>query len=105
MPLQLKIKKLHPKAKIPHYPHAGDAAFDLYTTAAITIASRERVQIPTGLAFEIGEGYVGLIWDKSGLSHKIGLKTLGGVIDAGYRGEVFVGMMNCGENSYTFEEG
>lgn len=105
MSLKLKIKKLNPDAIIPSYGHDGDAAFDLHTTATVTIAPGERVQVPTGIAMAIPEGYVGLIWDKSGLSHKFGLKAMGGVIDAGYRGEVMIGMINLGDKEYTFEKG
>ena len=105
MPLSLNVKKLVADAKLPEYAHHGDAAFDLYIPETLTIKPGERVQIPTGVAMEIPYGYVGLIWDKSGLSHKYGLKTLGGVIDAGYRGEVKVGMINLGTEAYTFEKG
>ncbi len=105
MALKLKIKKLSPDAVIPKYAHAGDAAFDLYSIEDVVIKPNERLQIGTGLAMEIPDGYVGLIWDKSGLSHKSGLKTLGGVIDSGYRGEVKVGMINLGKEDYVFEKG
>jgi len=54
---------------------------------------------------EISDGFVGLIWDKSGLSHKHGLKTLGGVIDAGYRGEIKIGIINLGTKKYILEKG
>lgn len=103
--MELKVKKLHPEAKLPSYAHASDAGMDLYTIEPVTIAPGERVQLKTGIAMAIPEGYVGLIWDKSGLSHKSGLKTLGGVIDAGYRGEVMVGCINTSTSSYTFAVG
>jgi dUTP pyrophosphatase len=54
---------------------------------------------------EIPEGYVGLIWDKSGLSHKYGIKSFGGVIDAGYRGEIHAGVMNLSDKFFSFEKG
>ena len=54
---------------------------------------------------EIPLGYVGLMWDKSGVVTKYGIKTIGGVIDAGYRGEVGVGMLNTSNVPYTFEAG
>lgn len=60
--------------------------------------------IPIGVAFEIEAGYVGLMWDKSSIGSK-SLKTLGGVIDAGYRGEVSVRVHNLSNTSYTFEPG
>jgi len=101
----LKIKKLNPDARLPEYAHPGDAGFDLFAPQAFTLAPGERAGIPSGVAIEIPEGYVGLIWDKSGLSIKNGLKTLGGVLDAGYRGEIMIGMTNLSTEPYTFEKG
>lgn len=103
--MQLKIKKLHAEAIIPQYAHQDDAGFDLFSTETINVKSGERMQVPTGIAMEIPQGFVGLVWDKSGLSHKHGLKTLGGVIDAGYRGEVKVGIINLSTEPYLLEKG
>ena len=64
-----------------------------------------RVLVGTGIAIEIPDGYVGLIWDKSGLAQKYGLKTLGGVVDSTYRGEIMVGVVNLDSKPYTFEAG
>ncbi len=90
---------------MPSYAHATDAGMDLYALSEVVIEPGERVQVSTGLAFAIPEGYVGLIWDKSGLSHKSGLKTLGGVVDAGYRGEVLVGLVNLSTTRYAVRAG
>ena len=103
--MQLKIKKLSPDATLPKYAHGDDAGMDLFALEDILIATSKRVQILTGIAIEIPEGHVGLIWDKSGLSHKYGLKTLGGVIDSSYRGEIKVGMINLGDEDYKIEKG
>ena len=54
---------------------------------------------------EIPNGHVGLFWDKSGLAIKEGIKLLGGVIDAGYRGEILIGVINLGKSEYVFETG
>jgi dUTP pyrophosphatase len=105
MKLFLKIKRLRQDAKIPQYAHPGDAGLDLYAVEDITFAPNERAAVPTGIAMEIPEGHVGLIWDKSGLSIKHGLKTLGGVVDSGYRGEVLVGIMNLSDAEYTIHKG
>ena len=99
--MHLNIKKLHPDAKIPTYAHQGDAGFDLFATETVTIPIGARVLVGTGIAMEIPDGYVGLIWDKSGLSIKHGLKNLGGVIDAGYRGEIKAGVVNLSDEDYT----
>ncbi|PIW97244.1 dUTP diphosphatase [Candidatus Kaiserbacteria bacterium CG_4_8_14_3_um_filter_38_9] len=103
--MKLLIKKINPLAITPQYAHHTDAAMDLYTTKRVTLLPGEHISVPTGIAVQIPDGYVGLIWDKSGLSHKAGLKTLGGVIDAGYRGEILVGILNTSDKTYIFEVG
>jgi dUTP pyrophosphatase len=103
--MKLKIKKLHSEAVLPKYATKDDAAMDLFAIERVEVAPLERVQIGTGIAMEIPEGFVGLVWDKSGLSHKFGIKTLGGVIDSGYRGEIKVGIINLGKEKYVFEKG
>lgn len=88
--MEVRIKKLHPDAVIPKYAKTGDAGMDL---AAVT-KSYDRdgnVVYGTGLAFEIPEGYVGLVFPRSSLSRlDIALSNCVGVIDSGYRGEVTV---------------
>jgi dUTP pyrophosphatase len=101
MTLPLKIKKIDPTVETPSYAHIGDVACDLFSAEEITIAPLERVQIRTGIAVEVPLGYGLFIWDKSGLSHNHGLKTLGGVVDSGFRGEVKVGLVNLGDTPYT----
>ncbi len=103
--MELKIKKLHPEAKMPTYAHHNDAGMDLYAVEETIIPAQGRVLVPTGLAMAIPDGYVGLVWDKSGISYKAGLKVIGGVADAGYRGEIFVGIMNTTDEEYIFAKG
>lgn len=103
--MKLKIKKLSEVVPDLHYAKAGDAGFDLCSRERIVVPAGKQVAIPTGIAMEIPEGYVGLVWDKGGLSTKYGLKTLAGVIDAGYRGEVQVGVINLSDKEYVFEAG
>ncbi len=103
--MELPIVRLAPHAILPSYAHEDDAGMDLYCAEHIEIGPHARVQISTGIALGVPKGYVGLIWDKSGVSHKRGLKTLGGVIDAGYTGEVLVGMYNTTPHVQIFEVG
>jgi dUTP pyrophosphatase len=103
--MNIKVKKLHPDAQIPKIAHEGDAGCDLFATESVTLNPGERGQIPTGLSIELPLGFVSLIWDKSGISHKEGIKTLGGVIDCGYRGEYKIGVVNLSDKPYTFEKG
>lgn len=101
----LKVKKVHPEAMVPAYAHPNDAGMDLYSAEEITLNPGQVVRIKTGIAVEIPDGYVGLCWDRSGLSTNHSLKTVAGVIDAGYRGEILVGMINLGKEAYTFNKG
>ncbi|MEK7586662.1 MAG: dUTP diphosphatase [Patescibacteria group bacterium] len=100
----LKIKKLNLEAKVPSYAHPGDAGLDLFALQEVILKPGEFTRIQTGVAIEIPTGNVGLIWDKSGMAANFGLKILGGVVDAGYRGEVQVGMINLSQKSYTIEK-
>lgn len=104
MNITLKVKRIK-KVTLPTYHYEGDAGLDLYTAETVTLNPGEKVGISTGVQLAIPRGYVGLIWDKSGLSMKRGLKTLGGVVDSGYRGEVIVGLINLSEEPHTFEKG
>lgn len=88
--MEVRIKKLHPNAVIPTYAKDGDAGMDL--TAVTKSYDRDgNIVYGTGLAFEIPEGYVGLVFPRSSLSRlDIALSNCVGVIDSGYRGEVTV---------------
>jgi len=100
----LKIKRLVKDVLLPDYSHDGDAAMNMYASENVTLEPGERKQIKTGIAIEIPKGYSVFIWDRSSMSHKHGLKTLGGVIDEGYRGEVMVGMVNLSTEDYEIEK-
>jgi dUTP pyrophosphatase len=103
--MNIRIQKLHKDAKIPEFAYKNDAGMDLYTPEKVSLRPGERKSIGLGIAIEIPDGYAGLMWDKSGLSHKYGIKTFGGVIDAGYRGEIHAGVMNLSKETYIFEKG
>lgn len=86
--MKVRIKRLHPKAVIPKYAHSTDAGLDLVATSR-TYDSDGNIVYGTGLAFEIPEGYVGLVFPRSSVCKKdIALTNSVGVIDSGYRGEV-----------------
>jgi dUTP pyrophosphatase len=103
--MKLKIKKLYPDAVLPSYAKQGDAGMDIFAYESLTLAPGERGIVKTGIAMEFPEGYVFLVWDKSGISTKTGVTTLAGVVDAGYRGELQIAVINLGQESYTFEKG
>lgn len=103
--MKLNIKKLHPEAKLPTRAHADDAGLDIYSLEAVTIEPGEKVALKTGFALAIPTGYVGLIWDKGSVGVKGGVKTLGGVVDAAYRGELIIGLVNLSKEEYKVEKG
>lgn len=92
----LTVERLSPNAKLPIRPHEHDAGLDLFSLDYYSLAPGERTNIRTGIKIAIPTGYVGLIWDKGGLA-KEGLHTMAGVIDAGYRGEVLINIINLGQ--------
>ncbi len=101
----LRIKKLRDDAVVPTRQFEGDAGLDLYAVESVVLEPMQRAKVPTGIALSVPKGMVGLIWDKSGLSNNHGLKSLGGVVDAGYRGEILVGLVNLSEERYVIEKG
>ncbi len=101
----IQIKKVSPTAVLPKYQRPGDAGLDLHADVDMIINPRERKLIPTGISMAIPQGYVGLIWDRSGLAAKSGLKTGGGVIDSNYRGEIGVVIHNFSQESFKVEKG
>jgi len=103
--MKILIKKLAPDAKIPVFSQQGDAGMDLYSVEDAVLRPGQRITCKTGIAIKIPEGYVGLIWDKSGLSHKSGIKTLGGVFDSNYTGEYLIGLVNLGAENYEIKKG
>lgn len=105
MTLSLPVQLLHPAAVLPRYGRPGDAGLDLCSCEERELASGERHAFGTGVAIAIPEGYAGLVWDRSGLAVQAGLTTLAGVIDAGYRGEVRVPLLNTGAQAYRVQVG
>lgn len=103
--MQLRVHKVDSRATLPKYSHHDDAGMDLFALETTCIGSGERAVVRTGISVEIPNGCVGLIWDKSGVAVREDLKTLGGVIDAGYRGEILIGLLNASEKEYVFEAG
>lgn len=102
--MELKVKKIQMDAKLPQYGHAGDAGLDLFSSIDFVLEKGRVEAIPSGIKVAIPDGYVGLIWDKSGVSLK-GVHRLAGVIDSGYRGEVKVVMINLSDKSFAIDKG
>ncbi len=107
--MQLKLMKLSENAKIPTYASKASAGADLYalTDGEVTFQSGETKLIHTGIALEIPQGYVGLIYARSGLATKRGLAPANkvGVIDSDYRGEIMVALHNHSATLQSIENG
>ena len=101
----IRVKKLHPDAILPKYIRPQDAAMDLYSCENLIIPPQQRVLVPTGIAMAIPLGSVGLIWDRSGMAANHGIKSMGGVIDCTYRGEIKVILHNLTNQPFTIEKG
>ena len=102
--MELKVKKIHKDAKLPSYGHVGDAGLDLFSVVECVLKGGEARAISTGIQVAIPDGYVGLIWDKSGISLK-NIHRLAGVVDSGYRGEIKVVMTNLSAEAFSIEKG
>ena len=102
--MKIKIKRLNPEAKLPNYANPGDVGLDLYSLEEITIQPGEHARFWNGFALEFPEGFAAIVKDKSSIS-KAGLHTMGGVFDAGYRGEYNVHLVNLSDKPYTVEKG
>lgn len=102
--MKIKIKKLKEDAKLPSYAHPGDVGMDLYSMENVTMAPGEHYRFYHGFALEFPEGYGAFVMDKSSIS-KAGLKQMGGVFDAGFRGEYNTHLVNLSKEPYTFEIG
>ena len=100
----IKFKKMDSNAKLPSYANQGDAGMDFYSAENYILRPNERKTIKTGIAMAIPLGYVGLIWDKSGLASKKGIKTMAGVVDSGYRGEIQIVLHNLGNEDFVVEK-
>ncbi len=97
MSLRVPVVRLDPDLPLPVYAHPGDAGLDLHARCDATLAPRGgRAIVPTGIAVAIPPGHAGLVVPRSGLAlrHGVGVVNAPGLIDAGYRGELQVVMLN-----------
>ena len=102
------IVRLDPDVPIPAYAHPGDAGADLVTTVDATLAPGERTLLPTGIAIALPDGYAAFVHPRSGLAvrHGVALVNSPGTVDAGYRGEIKVSVVNLDPaNPVTFCRG
>ena len=104
--MKVKIKPLHADLKLPSYGHPGDAGLDLFSLEEYTLKPGVRHIFAVGFALEFPVGYAAIVKDKGSLSStEASLHCLGGIFDAGYRGEYNVCLVNLGQKAYTIEKG
>jgi len=94
--VQISLLRLDPELPAPSYAHPGDAGADIHAAVEVTLQPGERALVPTGIALALPEGFVALVHPRSGLAarHGISIVNAPGTIDAGYRGEVRVCLVN-----------
>ncbi len=102
--MKIKIKKIYPNTKLPFYAKEGDVALDMFSREEGVIDPGERAVFHTGFALEFPNGYAAVVKDKSGVA-KNGIATIGGVFDAGYRGEYNAQLINLSDKPYKVEVG
>ncbi len=103
--MKLKIKKLYEDTKMPSYAHPGDVGMDMFSIEDYDLKPGERRVFFVGFAMEFEIGYAAIVKDKGSLPVKGGLHVLGGVYDAGYRGEYNVMLINLGQEIYHISKG
>ena len=87
------------------YSKPGDAGIDLPSSEDLVLKGGEQALVGTSVRVAIDEGYVGLVWDRSGLAAKHGITTMAGVIDSGYRGEIKVVLRNMSSEDFEITKG
>jgi dUTP pyrophosphatase len=95
-PVDVLLHRLDPDLPAPAYAHPGDAGADLVARVDVTIPPQERRTVPTGVAIALPDGYAAFVHPRSGLSARTGLTIVNapGTVDAGYRGEIHVTLLN-----------
>jgi dUTP pyrophosphatase len=105
--VRLLVERIHPRAALPQRAHPGDAGLDLRSVEDRVLEPGQRSDIGTGLSIALPPGYVGLIHPRSGLAlrHGVTVANAPGTVDAGYRGEVRVILINLGETEWVCRTG
>jgi dUTP pyrophosphatase len=105
--LEIRAMLLDPRARFPLSARPGDAGADLFATESVTVPPGERRDVGTGIALAIPEGHAGFVLPRSGLAFRLGITIVNapGLIDAGYRGEVRVCLLNTGSLPFVISPG
>lgn len=102
--ISISIKMLDSELPVPSYAHPSDAGADLHSRTSLVLEPGQRALVPTGIALALPHGYVGLVHPRSGLATKHGITIVNapGTVDAGYRGEIMVTLLNT-DKDQAFE--
>jgi len=105
--VRVLISRLDPGLPMPCYAHPGDAGVDLHARADVLLAPGQRALVPTGVAIALPDGYAAFVHPRSGLAAKHGITVLNapGTVDAGYRGEIMVNLLNTDAQAFTIARG
>jgi dUTP pyrophosphatase len=106
--VEVLIQRLDPDLAVPSYAHPGDAGADLVAATDVVLAPGERAVVPTGLAIALPDGYAAFVHPRSGMAAKLGVTIVNapGTVDAGYRGEIKVTLLNTDlTNTARFQRG
>ncbi len=103
--MKVKIQRMNPGAVLPKYAHPGDVGLDLCSLEEYVLKPGERKIFFLGFALEFPHGYAAVVKDKGSLPKNAGIHTMGGVFDAGYRGEYNVNLINLGSEPYQIHKG
>jgi dUTP pyrophosphatase len=105
--VRIPLLRLDDGLPIPAHAHPGDGGVDLYAREGCLLGSGERAAVPTGIAVAVPDGYAGLVTPRSGLAISAGISVVNGpgLIDAGYRGEIKVVLVNLSNEAFRIERG
>jgi dUTP pyrophosphatase len=106
-PVEIPLKRLDDGLPVPGHAHPGDGGVDLYARDPVRLEPGQRAVVPTGIAIAIPEGYAGLVTPRSGLAARNGISVVNGpgLVDAGYRGEVKVVLVNLATEPFEIARG
>lgn len=103
--INIKFQKINKNSQVPTYAYSTDAGMDIFSAEKYLLEPGQNHAFSTGIIVEIPVGYVGLIMEKSGLALKRQISVMGGIIDAGYRGELKVILLNNSNKNQEFKIG
>ena len=103
--MEVQVQKLSKTTRLPTKANESDAGWDLYASEDVIIEPSQTQTVGTDIAMAIPDGYVGLIWDRSGMATKRGVHRFAGVIDSGYRGEIKVCLWNSSQEHCIIKKG